>query len=239
VTIAILLKKEKFSFKLGIVFLFISTLFGFLFFSPMMPYTFQLLVLGNTEALGVQIPMALVGLVIILALTFVFGRIFCGYVCPIGTVQELLSRLPMKQKKISQKKVILLVHSLVFVLFLALAIIFSINLLDYIGIFAFFNLQFSSFYFIAFVLLLLVSIFIYRPFCRFICPYGLLLSLVGRKSVFNIKRNENCIDCGICEKTCPTDEAGLTDYKQECYVCMRCDDVCPKHGISYTKRTDK
>jgi len=236
IIISILLHKEKFSFKSGFFFLLLSTLLGFLFFSPMMPISFQLLILRDTAALGSPLLMAVLGLVLILLLTFVFGRIFCGYVCPIGTIQELFSRIPIKQKKIKQKKAIMGVHLLLFVLFIALGLIFSINMLSYLGISAFFNLDLSSVFFAVFVGLLIASVFIYRPFCRFICPYGLLLSLASKKSIFALKRNNNCVDCALCEKNCPTDEAARKDFKQECYVCMRCDDVCSKNAVFYAKR---
>lgn len=234
--LAALLIKQRFTSKIGLSFLFVSTGFGFLFFSPMMPYTFQLILLRDTASLGAPLPMAVLGLVLILGLTFVFGRIFCGYVCPIGSVQEILSRLPIKQKKMNNQKAIMISHIFFFIFFIVLGLVFSANILSYFGIADFFNLQFKSVYVIVFVLLLILSIAVYRPFCRFVCPYGLLLSLASLKSVFQLKRNENCIDCGICEKRCPTDEASINAFKQECYLCMKCSEVCSKEAISYEKR---
>lgn len=236
ILLAVLLRKNKFTNKIGLLFLFLSTFFGFLFFAPMMPVSFQFLLLQDTEALGAPIPMAALGLILVLVLTFLFGRFFCGYVCPIGALQELASRLPIKQKKTSNQKAVMLIHVFFFVLFIILGIVFSVNMLSFFGIADFFNLNFTSLFVAVFVLLLVLSIVVYRPFCRFVCPYGLLLSLAALKSVFQLTRNENCIDCGICEKHCPTDEATVKSFKQECYLCMRCKEVCPKEGISYEKK---
>jgi polyferredoxin len=234
--LALLVRKQKFTNKIGLLFLFISTGFGFLFFAPMIPYTFQLLILRDIKSLGVALPMATLGLVLILLLTFVFGRFFCGYVCPIGAVQELLSRLPIKQKRITNKKGIIIVHVFFFILFVLLGVMLSINMLNLFGIYDFFNLQISSIFIIVFILLMVVSIIVYRPFCRLVCPYGLLLSIASIKSIFQLKRNENCVDCGICEKKCPTDESLINSFKQECYLCMHCQKVCSEDGISYGHR---
>lgn len=235
ITLALLVKKQKFTSRLGLMFLVISTSFGFLFFAPMIPYSFQFLVLRDVISLGVPLPMAALGLVLVLLLTFVFGRFFCGYVCPIGAVQELMSRLPVKQKRIRDRKTVMIVHVFFFILFLLLGLVFSVNMLDYVGISGFFNLQLTSLFSLVFVLVLFLSVVVYRPFCRLVCPYGLLLSFAALKSVFQLKRNENCVDCGICEKECPTDEAMVDAFKQECYLCMRCSEVCPKEGLSYKR----
>jgi len=236
ITLAFIVRKQRFSTKLGIIILLISTGFGFLFFGPMMPYTFQLLILGDVTALGAPLFMAIIGLVLIILLTFGFGRFFCGYVCPIGAVQELLSRLPVNQKRFTQKKAILLIHGFFFILFIVLGLILSVNMLSFFGIYEFFNLSLFPGFIIVFIILLVISIFFYRPFCRFVCPYGLLLSLASLKSVFKLKRNEKCVDCGLCEKQCPTDKAIRHAFKQECYLCMRCSEICPKEAIYYSKK---
>ena len=49
--------------------------------------------------------------------------------------------------------------------------------------------------------------------------------------MFKFRRNEKCIDCGKCEKACPTGEAGREDMKMECYMCNRCVEACPFDAI--------
>jgi polyferredoxin len=80
--------------------------------------------------------------------------------------------------------------------------------------------------FILFLLTLFLSIFIYRPYCRFFCPFGALAALFGRVSPLKIRRTKYCNDCGICEKICPTLEGFEHSYTGECYYCNRCIDFC-------------
>ena len=94
-----LLRQRKFNKKIGYIFLAVSSFLGFLIFAPMIPYQFQTVVLGNMNQLGSPLALAIMGLVIFVVLTVVAGRVFCGYVCPIGTVQELLYNIPTKKIK--------------------------------------------------------------------------------------------------------------------------------------------
>jgi len=94
----------------------------------------------------------------------------------------------------------------------------------------FFYLAVGSASFFIFLAIVVFSVFMYRPFCRFICPYGFLLSFVAGWSLFRFRRTDLCIHCGKCEKVCPTDESKEGDRKMECYMCGRCIEVCPVEG---------
>jgi NAD-dependent dihydropyrimidine dehydrogenase PreA subunit len=55
-------------------------------------------------------------------------------------------------------------------------------------------------------------------------------------SLFKLRRNPSCIECGKCEMACPVDEAKRGDRKGECYLCARCIEVCPVKGaITYRR----
>jgi polyferredoxin len=233
--LAYLFHKDKFDRKIGYLFLILSTLMGFLIFSPMFPNQLQILLLGNVKQLGAPLPLAILGLVLFIILTFVFGRIFCGYLCPIGALQEIVYLIPIKKLQIKNKTLPIVFRLIFFIAFVVLGVIFSIGILGYFGFYDFFNLNITSIFFYAFLALLIVSIFVYRPFCRFFCPYGTLLSLASIKCLFKLKRNDNCTDCGKCEKACPTSEAGRTDLNQECYLCNRCKEVCPVDALKYVR----
>jgi len=233
--LAYLFHKDKFNRKIGYLFLTISTLMGFLVFAPMFPNQLQILLLGNVKQLGAPIPIAILGLVLFIILTFVFGRIFCGYLCPIGALQEIVYLIPIKKLKIKNKTLPIVFRLIFFIAFVVLGVIFSKGILKFFGFYDFFNLNINSIFFYIFLVLLVASIFVYRLFCRFFCPYGALLSLASIKSLFKLQRNANCVDCKKCEDTCPTNEAGIPDLKQECYMCNRCKDVCHVDGIKYVR----
>lgn len=228
--------RERFNRKIGYLFLGLSTIIGFVVFSPMFPNQFQVLILGNTKQLGVPIQLVLLGFVLFILLTFAFGRVFCGYLCPIGAIQELFYRAPVRKLEIRSKIFPVIFRFAFFVVFVILSMVFSIGVLFYFGFYDFFNLNIASVFFYLFLGLLIVSLFIYRPFCRFFCPYGVLLSLASIKSIFKLRRNDNCVDCKKCEKICPTNEADKPDSAQECYLCLRCKDVCAVDAISYRRK---
>jgi len=237
--LAYLFYSGRFNKKIGIVFLVISSIMGFLITSPMFPHQFQLLVLRDTSELAARIPTIILGLLFFIILTLVLGRMFCGYICPIGAVQELLYYIPVKKVKITNKKLPLIFRGIFFIAFIISGLLFSIGLLNFTGMADFFNLKVSSISFFVFLAILVISVFVYRPFCRFICPYGMLLSLTSSISIFKLRRNDSCIECKKCEKTCPTNEAGSNDLKQECYLCNRCRDVCPVNAIEYRRKEVK
>lgn len=234
--IVVMMRRGRFSEGKGHVFLVLSTLIGFLVFAPMLPYQFQSVILGKTQQLGAPIALAVVVLCAFVVLAFVFGRVFCGYVCPIGTVQELAYHLPVRKLRISVKAVPVAFRLAFFVAFIAMAVGASMGLLKYIGVRDFFYLGASSAWFFVFLGLVIASVSIYRPFCRFLCPYGVPLSLASIGSRFGLVQTDTCVDCGKCEKACPTSEAGRTDLKQECYLCNRCKEICPKNAIVYGRK---
>ena len=212
---------------------------GFLFFAPMIPIQLQFILLGDVGSLGAPLSIALIGLVAFIIFTILFGRIFCGYLCPIGAIQELLYLLPTPKKNITSKKYSIIFRIIFFIFIVFSARLFSINILSYLGVSSFFHLKLTSIFLIVFVVLLLISLFVYRPFCRFFCPYGVFLSLAARISIFKLQRNSRCTDCGKCEEICPTSESGMHDLKQECYMCNRCREVCPFNAIEYKRRKKK
>jgi len=236
ILLAVLFITGRFNRKIGYIFLGVSTILGFLVFAPMLPIQMQVLLMGQARQLGVPIAMAVLVLVVFVVITFILGRVFCGYVCPIGAVQELVYRIRTKKLMIKNKAVLLGFRLFFLLAFVILAIVFSVGLLNYIGVREFFHLELSGYFFV-FLAVVIISVFIYRPFCRILCPYGAILSLVAGKSRFGMKRSDKCIVCETCEDVCPTGEAGVDDWKQECYLCDRCRDACPHNAIEYTRRS--
>ena len=138
--------------------------------------------------------------------TLLFGRVFCAGVCPFGALQELVN---VKNYKLS--KTVTTVLGLIPWLYLLLAVLFAVTnsafiicrFDPFVGIF---RLGGDWGLILFGALLLLVSIFTGRPFCRFICPYGALLSLFARVSLFKVElTKKQCINCELCHNACPVD----------------------------------
>ena len=228
-----LFKSGKFTRKIGYIFLVLATILGFLIFSPMFPVQFQELILGESNGVPIMMPLVLFSLFVLLAM--VLGRSFCGYLCPIGAVQELAYSLPGKKYLKGHSNVTSLIRGIFLVGALVAGVFFSLGLVNMLGPGAFFKLDYLAITFWVFVGITIISIFVYRPFCRTACPYGVFLSMAASKSAYKIRRNDKCIDCGKCEKVCPTGMAARDDSKAECYMCNRCVEVCPVDGLTFSK----
>jgi polyferredoxin len=138
--------------------------------------------------------------------TLLFGRVFCAGVCPFGALQELVN---VKNYKIPGA--IASVLGIIPWIYLSLATLFAVTRSafiicrfdPFIGIFRFGG---DAPLIISGAILLIISIFTGRPFCRFICPYGALLSLFSRVSIWNVKIiKTQCINCELCHNACHVD----------------------------------
>ncbi|MDD1679924.1 MAG: 4Fe-4S binding protein [Methanomicrobiales archaeon] len=232
---AALLYTGRWSRRIGYALLTITLGFGFLILAPIMPYQLQMLVLRDMKGLGGPLIAAVLGIILILVLSFIFGRFYCGYLCPVGAAQEAVSRVSPRTVRVTQKTLTGAVRLGVLGAFFLAGCTVSFGLLYPFGIRDFFSLSFSAAFF-SFIGVLLVSVMVYRPFCRFICPFGALAAFAAMPAVFKIHRTEACIDCGNCERVCPTDEAKRSDLKGECYLCGRCIDTCSTPGALRYRR---
>ena len=78
--------------------------------------------------------------------------------------------------------------------------------------------------------ILLMSIFVFRPFCRFICPLGAIYGFFNRYALTGIAVDKNkCVHCGRCAAVCKSDVTLAGD--KECISCGECVDVCPVHAV--------
>lgn len=220
----------RFTRRRAVPFLIISVLLGFLVFAPVFPYQLQGLVLRDAALLGAPLPMALIGTLAFIVLAFVFGRIICGQICPAGAVQEVMHLVPVKKYGSAESRVPVAVRAGIFVVFLAAGLGLGINLLGLLGLADFFNLAVASISFFVFLGIVLLSAVVYRPFCRYICPYGALLAPAASRGVYRLRRTDACINCRKCERACPTGAAKPDHRLGECYLCGRCTDACPVEG---------
>ncbi len=190
----------------------------------------------------------------------IFGRLVCGWLCPFGLVQDILNKLPFF-KKIGTFKGDKLLRCLKYVILLVFVIILPLFALDDYGtstpwfckyicpsgmllggipLVAVNDAIRSSvgFLFTYKGLILgvtvLLSIVIYRPFCKYICPLGAIYSLFNKVSVLRIKNDEEkCIDCKKCNKACKMNIDVRSELNSvECIRCGLCVKSCPTESLS-------
>jgi NosR/NirI family transcriptional regulator, nitrous oxide reductase regulator len=166
---------------------------------------------------GYTIPLtALLFFIIPLLFALAYGRVFCAGVCPLGAIQELTGIRPLKLPK----PVEIILASVPFV-YLALAVLFASTNSQFIicrydpfvGIFRL-NAPYTMIVFG--VLLLLSGIFVNRPYCRFLCPYGVLLNVFSRFAGKHLTITPaECTNCRLCEECCPYDAIIPSNLEQD------------------------
>ncbi|MEA3445088.1 MAG: 4Fe-4S binding protein [Bacteroidota bacterium] len=189
----------------------------------------------------------------LIPITYIFGQVWCGWVCHLGALQEFLY-LPGKVKIFRGERAQKTMKIIRWVLFVALLIqLFVENRLFFCKIDPFktvFDLGFlGSKYLITrwvlLILLLLSSLFIYRPFCKAVCPVGLVLGWISKipgASVLGI--GGKCAGCSLCNKACDMDaithhgKFSIIDNK-ECISCGECIDSCKKKGLDFFRKSKK
>jgi NosR/NirI family transcriptional regulator, nitrous oxide reductase regulator len=139
-----------------------------------------------------------------LIFTLAFGRVFCSGVCPLGAIQELTALFPVKVPRKLETAL-----SVIPYVYLGLAILFAATdsqfiICRYDPFVGFFRLDAPATMIVFGVLLLLAGLFISRPYCRFLCPYGVILNWFSRFSAKHLTITPaECINCRLCENSCP------------------------------------
>ena len=187
------------------------------------------------------------------------GRLVCGFLCPFGLIQDLLNKIPFP-KKIRTFRGDKLLRKLKYVIFLVFVILLPMFVVDIMGQGApyfcklicpagtleggiplvLLNKSMRSavgWLYIwkntILVITIILSIMIYRPFCKYICPLGAFYSVFNKVSVFRYRVDkEKCVHCGKCRNICqmevdPTENPNST----ECIRCGRCKKICPTQAI--------
>jgi len=172
-----------------------------------------------------------------LLFSLVFGRVFCGGVCPLGAVQDLVLLRPVQvprrlDKGLGWLRWVYLVLAIWFAALPAASRDFIICRFDpFVGFFRFAGPLYMH---LIGGGLLVLGLFVGRPYCRYLCPYGALLSLLSRFSWRGVTVTpDKELDCGLCAAACPYGAIeGLRAVRSSCLSCARCFKYCPRHRVS-------
>ena len=221
--------------------------------------------MGALQALlnqqGFQIPFAVLGFFFLVG-SFL-GRFVCGWLCPFGLVQDLLHKIPVfRKRKILPMHRILKYGKYIVLIFLA-----GIGSLFLFGGFAkvpafckylcpsgtlfgavpllianepLRNLAGGLFFWKLGILLMIIllSLKVYRPFCQYLCPLGAIYGLFNRFSLVQIHWDkERCISCMACERACPV-ALSISEISKasECIRCGKCIEACPEKCLYFSKK---
>ncbi|MBR5230931.1 MAG: redoxin family protein [Clostridia bacterium] len=204
---------------------------------------------------GKRAPYYAIGILLLFGI--ILGRTVCGYLCPIGLFQELLHKIPVPKLKKSRftralsglKYGILIILVILIPLWMGFkdyplpafckyicpagTLQGAVGLLAHpanTGLYPMLGALFASKMTIL-ILLALVCMFVYRAFCRFLCPLGAIYGLFARFAVIGVKVDRSaCVHCGKCLRKCEMDIRHVGDH--ECIQCGECIDVCPVNAIS-------
>ena len=139
-----------------------------------------------------------------LLFALIWGRVFCGGVCPLGAIQDLFIFKPIRVPIWLERPLGLLRY-----FYLGLAVYFALGfqrfiICEYDPFVSLFRMDGPFWRFMMGAGFLLVGLVIARPYCRYLCPYGALLSLFSRWSAVEVRITpKECINCTLCDSVCP------------------------------------
>ncbi|MBR7116415.1 MAG: 4Fe-4S binding protein [Clostridia bacterium] len=205
---------------------------------------------------GKSVPFYIFGIIMLYGI--ILGRTICGFLCPFGLVQDLLYKI--KTPKLGKSRFTKILSYLKYVILVLLVVVFPLiymlrdvplpSFCKYIcpagtlggamgllanavndGMFSMLGSLFT-WKFAVLVVIIVACIFIYRAFCRFLCPLGALYGLFNRFSFLGITlERPKCTDCGRCITVCKMDITSVGDM--ECISCGECISECPTQAIRY------
>jgi len=202
---------------------------------------------------GVIFPPRMLALLIFLLMVFVSNKFICAWGCQFGTLQDLLFRFnrnPKDQKAILRqlKPPFVLsntIRATFFFLIILAAFLWATDLVEPIDPFRVFNPLHAGVAGLLFIgALSFFSLFIYRPWCHFFCPFGFVGWVVEKVSLFKINVNyQTCIACEACAKACPSTvmEAILKQDRiiPDCFACATCVHTCPTNSVHFELKKRK
>jgi len=195
---------------------------------------------------GIIFPPRIMALTVFLIMVFLANKFICAWGCQFGTLQDVIFRLNRGENDRTSlffqvKLPFVATNTVRIITFAALAVVAFVWGFDLIGTvdpFQIFKPSVVAMYGWIFIgIVLITSLFVYRPWCHLFCPFGLIGWFVEKISRFKIQVDyDTCIACESCAKACPSSvmEAILKRNRivPDCFACGTCIGVCPTGSIS-------
>lgn len=166
----------------------------------------QNVVLALTDT-GYAIPWVVLAFFLLpLVAAVLFGRVFCAAVCPLGGVQDMLALKPVRLPVWLNECLQLLAY-----LYLGLAVLYVVMGAGFVvcrfdPYVTLFRMSGNLTVVVLLAVMLVIGAFVARPYCRFLCPYGVLLRWASRLSWKHAAITpDTCVVCRLCERSCPFD----------------------------------
>lgn len=182
-------------------------------------------------------------LVSIAVFSIVGNKLFCGWVCPVGALQELAHDLPPARRRRLKLpfKVTNWIRVTAFAVFLAMVLVVGTSIYDRINPFHALHWTFALYEMAVLLVVLAAAVFIFRPFCYLLCPLGLFSWLLEQFSVARVRVDgDKCITCYNCvdQAPCPAAAAVVNGarIRPDCHACGKCLDTCSENAISFSGR---
>ena len=173
--------------------------------------------------------------------TILANKVFCGWVCPLGCLQEVIFTLSAPVKKINVP--FLITNSIrisLLAVFLIVLFSFRINIYNYFNPFELFHWHPDGYILMVTAIVILLSLFLFRPFCQFFCPAGIITWIFEPVSLFKIrstsdKKCTHCLKC-INESPCNAINSIIESKKviPDCFACGKCIESCPENALFFS-----
>ena len=222
-----------------------------MFFARLAPHpsplcAFAKPIMFSLEMQQLVVPPVFAGVLAVIALLSIVGnKLFCGWVCPIGALQEIFYLLPNRLKKVKLPfNVANSIRMGILVMFIPLLISFGVYVYGYFNPFEILHWPFDTDFWALYAwavtgIMIIFSLFIYRPFCHIMCPIGALTWLLEHISFVRIHlRESKCNNCRLCIKESPCfGMKAIVEEKRikpDCYACGKCIAVCPSRALEFS-----
>jgi len=192
---------------------------------------------------GRQVPIIFIAILFFISVFSIVGnKLFCGWACPIGAIQEAFNHIPLTRKLrfILPFRLTNTLRMIIFIAFITLVLTIGWSIYDYFNPFHFLHWRFEIMSVTVLLITLMASLFIFRPFCHLVCPIGLYTWALEHFSLVKVKVNKHdCKDCDLCIKksSCPAVQSVLEEKRSrpDCFACGRCIEACPEKALRFTR----